>query len=236
MNHPNIIEFNLEHKLGAYWLNAKEWDKYYQSTMDAVRNWMKENQEEVLYQLNKEIFLEDWNKYAKGSYSTWEMEVMCFYHHEHELAQVPLHKYGLSRFPNLPKEPIVQSLYRNRIPIYQLARIAGTVIAKNKIKSIVTILTTDGVVNVKFTKEYFAMFDRQISQRGADGIKHVVEKSWFTRGSMIVVTGIRRGDEFVAKKYSSTPGHQLYKIDAVLPNNSLALRSERAQGESEDVE
>ena len=80
------------------------------------------------------------------------------------------------------------------------------------------------------------MFDRQISQRGADGVKHIVERSWFNRGSMIVVTGIRRGDEFVAKKYSSTPGHQLYKIDAVLADNSLVLRSQRAQGESEDVE
>ena len=236
LNSPEIKEFNLQHVLGAYWLDAKEWDKYYQSQMDVVREWMKDNQQEVLYQLNKEIFLEDWNKYAAGSYSSWEMEVMCFYHHEHELARINNQKYGLIRFPNIPSEPIVTSLWRGRVPIYQLFRIAGTVIAKNKIKSIATILTTDGVVNVKFTKEYFAMFDRQISQRGSDGVKHVVEKSWFNRGSMIVVTGIRRGDEFVAKKYSSTPGHQLYKIDEVLANGSLILRSQRAQGESEDVE
>jgi len=236
LNDPEIIEFDLQHKLGAYWLDAKEWDKYYQTQMNSVREWMKDNQSEVLYQLNKQIFLEDWLKYASGSYSAWEMEVMCFYHHEHELAHVDARKYGLARFPNLPVEPIVTSLWRNRIPIYQLSRIAGTVIAKNKTKSLVTILTIDGVVNVKFSKEYFAMFDRQISQRDADGTKHIVEKSWFNRGNMIVVTGMRRGDEFVAKKYSSTPGHQLYKIDEVLANGSLVLRSQRAQGEREDVE
>ncbi|MBQ3944592.1 MAG: hypothetical protein II670_03160, partial [Alphaproteobacteria bacterium] len=235
LNSPEICEFNLQHKLGAYWLDAKEWEKYYQTSMNAVRDWMKENQQEVLYQLNKEIFIEDYLKYASGSYSAWEMEVMCFYQHEHELAHADMRKYGLTSFKNLPAEPIVTSLWRNRIPIYQLSRIAGTVIAKNKIKGLVTILTTDGVVNVKFSKEYFAMFDRQISQRGEDGIKHIVEKSWFTRGNMIVVTGMRRGDEFVAKKYSTTPGHQLYKIDEVLANGSLVLRSQRAQGESEDV-
>jgi hypothetical protein len=51
---------------------------------------------------------------------------------------------------------------------------------------------------------------------------------------MLVVTGMRRGDEFVSKKYSATPGHQLYKIDEVLANGSIVLRAERAQGELED--
>ena len=236
-NYPDLhLDFIGSCSKWDYMLSVKEWNKIYKKEMDVVRTWMKDNQQEALYRLNKEIFVDDWNKYAAGTYSAWEMEVMCFYHHEHELAHVPMYKYGLVRFPNLPAEPIVESLYRGRIPIYKLSRIAGTVIAKNKIKSIVTILTVDGVVNVKFSKEYFAMFDRQISQRGADGVKHIVERSWFNRGSMIVVTGIRRGDEFVAKKYSSTPGHQLYKIDAVLADNSLVLRSQRAQGESEDVE
>lgn len=217
-------------------VSAKVWDKIYQSEMDVIRNWMKDHQDEVLYQMNKAIFMEDWQKYAAGNYSSWEMEVMCFYYHQHELAHVQMAKYGISRFQNLPADPPVISLYRGKIPIYQLSRIAGTVIAKNKTKGIVTILTTDGVVNVKFTKEYFAMFDRQISQRGADGVKHVVEKSWFNRGSMIVVTGLRRGDEFVAKKYANTPGHQLYKITEVFANGSITLCSERAQGESENVE
>ena len=97
-----------------------------------------------------------------------------------------------------------------------------------------SLLTPEGVVEVKFRNEYFAMFDKQISARGVDGIKHVVEKSWFNRGSMIVVTGIRRGDDFIPKKYSATPGHQLYHIDALLPNGTMTLRSERAQGEEDE--
>lgn len=217
-----------------YAITAKAWDKIYQSEMDAVRDWMKDNQQEALYRLNKEIFEEDWRKYALGNYSSWEMEVMCFYYHEHELLHANRGRYGITNYFQLAEDPVVESLWRGRIPIYRLSRICGTVIAKNKNKSQVTLLTVEGVVTVKFTKEYFAMFDRQISQRGSDGTKHVIEKSWFNRGSMLVVTGLRRGDEFVCKKYSATPGHQMYKIDDVFANGSLTLRSERAQGESED--
>jgi DNA polymerase-3 subunit alpha len=219
-----------------YMLNVKVWDKVYQKEMDIVREWMKSNQKEALYCLNKAIFEDDWRKYASGNYSSWEMEVMCFYDHEHELAVANRSRYGISNYFQLPEEPIVESLWRGRIPIYRLSRICGTVIAKNKIKSQITLLTVEGVVTVKFTKEYFAMFDRQISQRGADGSKHIVERSWFNRGSMLVVTGMRRGDEFVSKKYSATPGHQLYKIDDIFTNGNLVLRAERAQGESEDGE
>ena len=92
------------------------------------------------------------------------------------------------------------------------------------------------MVNVKFRKEYFALFDKQISARGADGVKHIVEKSWFNRGSMIIVTGIRSGDDFISKKYASTGGHQLYKIDSIDSNGDIKLRSERYQGEAEDGE
>ena len=199
---------------GRLALDVKTWEKIYQAEMDLVREWMKSNHDEVLYQLNKEIFADDWNKYASGSYASWEMEVMCFYDHEHELAEVNKKKYGLSNYSDLPEEPIVESLWRGHIPIYKLARICGTVIAKDKMKSNVTLLAADGsVVTVKFNKEFFAMFDRQISQRGADGTKHIVERSWFKRGSLLVVTGMRRGTEFVSKKYSGTPGHQIYKID-----------------------
>ena len=106
----------------------------------------------------------------------------------------------------------------------------------NKTKGTVTILTTTGVVNVKFRKEYFSLFDKQISERGADGVKHVVEKSWFNRGNMIVVTGIRSGDDFVSKKYASTGGHQLYKIDSILENGELRLKDSRYQvGVEEDA-
>lgn len=80
------------------------------------------------------------------------------------------------------------------------------------------------------------MFDKQTFRKNSDGTKTVIEKSWFNRGNMIMVQGIRRGDEFVTKKYASSNGHQLYHIDEVAADGSLVLRSERATGEEEEDE
>ena len=223
-------------------LNMKSWDKVYQSYMNTYRTWMSENQQQILKELNQKIFMTNWEKYAKCSSnnleSAWEMEVMCFYYHDHELKDLSP-KYGYADFNELPAEPVVEkTFFRKGIPInmYKLDRIYGTCIAKNKTKSTVSLLTPTGVVTVKFRKEYFSLFDKQISVRGADGKKHVVEKSWFNRGSMIVVTVMRRDTDFIVKKYSSTGGHQLYKIDKINADGTIELRNERAQGEAEESE
>ena len=76
-------------------------------------------------------------------------------------------------------------------------------------------------------QEYFALFDKQISEKQEDGTKKVKEKSWFNRGEMIVVQGIRSGDDFITKKYASSIGHQLYKISKIVNNTDLELTTER---------
>ena len=47
---------------------------------------------------------------------------------------------------------------------------------------------------------------------------------------MIVVMGVRQGDNFIAKKYASSPGHQLYKIDEIFDDGTITLRNNRYQG------
>ena len=214
-------------------LDSKAWDKVYQKYMDIFRTWIAENKDTVLNKLNNKIFKEDWDKYASKSISAWEMEVLCFYYHEHELAHVNNSKYGFVDFFQLPEEPIVDRTFSKgdkTITMYKLHKICGTCIAKNKTKSTVTLLTTSGVVEVKFRKEYFSLFDKQISEKQIDGTKKVMEKSWFNRGSMIAVQGIRQGDNFIAKKYASSGGHQLYKIDKILDNGDIELKDERYNG------
>jgi DNA polymerase-3 subunit alpha len=221
----------------AWFVKTKNWDAIYQKHMDVFRAWIASDKEAILNALNTEIFMQDWEKYAKGTISAWEMEVLCFYYHEHELEHINNDKYGFVDFYSLPEDPVIEKTFTKGgkdIHIFKLNRICGTCIAKNKTKSTVTILTTTGVVNVKFRKEYFTMFDKQISERQADGTKKIMEKSWFNRGNMIVVTGIRSGDDFISKKYASTGGHQLYKIDAVLPNGELILKDSRYQGGIEE--
>lgn len=178
--------------------------------MNIFREWINENKEYLLEELNSKIFKEDWDKYAKGSLSAWEMEVLCFYYHDHELKNINNKKYGIVDFFQLPENPVVERTFTKNgktINIFELNKICGTCIAKDKTKSTVTLLTTTGVVTVKFRKEYFSLFDKQISEKGLDNVKHIVEKSWFNRGNMIMVMGIRSGDDFIVKKYASSIGH-----------------------------
>ena len=85
-----------------------------------------------------------------------------------------------------PTTPVIETTFKRNgkdIPIYKTYKIVGTVIGKNDTRSSISLLTLHGVVNVKFTKEYFAMYNRQLSEVQPDGSKKVVEKSWFTRGN-----------------------------------------------------
>ena len=205
------------------------WEKIYKKHMDVARDWLKANHDEILEEYNKILFKEAWDKYAEGNTSKWEMDSMCFYHGKHELADVDMNKYGVVDFNSLPTEPEVDYFFKrggHQIPIYKTNRIMGTVLAKNDNKSSIILLTTTGVVTVKFTRDYYAMFKKQISQVQADGKKKVIEKSWFKRGNKLMITGIRRDDMFIAKTYKSTNSHQLYKIDEVI-GTEIKLRHER---------
>ena len=214
---------------GVPCVRQKTWDKIYKGIMDKVRTWLKDNQEEMLNQYNNLLFNESWNKYATGNISAWEMESLCFYYHEHELSNIDKYKYGIVDFSTLSYEPEVDYFFKRAgrdIPIFKLYKIAGTIISKDNTKASVAVLTTNGVVNVKFTKEYYAMYNRQISEVQADGSKKVLEKGWFSRGTKIMVTGYRREDTFVAKTYKATSTHQLYRIINI-DNKNITLEHER---------
>ena len=207
----------------------KTWDSIYKSTMDKARDYLKAHQEELLKSYNTILFKEQWDKYAQGNISSWEMDSLCFYYHDHELKNIDTQKYGIKNFFDLSPEPEVDYFFKRnnkQIPIYKLCRIAGTVIGKNDTRHSISLLTTDGVVNVKFTRDYYAMFNRQLSEKDEFGIKHVMEKGWFTRGTKLLVTGFRRDDTFVSKKYKATGGHQLYLISKVEGRN-INITSER---------
>ena len=214
---------------GYIFLDQKVWDKTYKINMEEARDYIKSHQQKMLKAYNTILFKEQWDKYAQGNISAWEMEALCFYYHDHELKYIDNTKYGIKDFFSLPSVPEVDYHFKRngkQIPIYKLCRIAGTVIGKNDTRHSVSLLTTTGVVNVKFTRDYYAMFNRQLSEKDDTGKKHVTEKGWFTRGTKILVTGYRRDDTFVTKKYKNTGGHQLYKITNVIGRN-IDITSER---------
>ena len=221
----NYIDLNNN----IFLIKQKTWDNIYKNCMDAAREWLKANEKDILLELNSILFKNEWDKYATGTISAWEMSALCFYYHDHELKYIDNKKYGIKNFFEQPENPVVDYYYnRNgkQIPIYKIYRIAGTVIGKNDTRHSVNILTTNGVVNVKFTRDFYAMYNRQISEVDETGVKKVKEKGWFTRGTKLLITGYRRDDTFVAKRYKNTGGHTIYCITEVDGKN-ISLKATR---------
>ena len=211
-------------------VEQKVWDKQYQIVMDRAREWIKAHEEETLRELNFMLFKALWDKYADGNLSSWEMKSLCFYYHEHELSHVNYKKYGISNFNSLPVEPEVDYYFNRKdiqIPIFKLTRIIGTVIAKNDARASVVLMTPEGLATVKFTKDYYAKYKRQISEVQEDGKKKTMEKGWFGRGNMLMITGFRRGDQFIAKTYKRTASEQIYKITDITDSGDIELVHER---------
>jgi DNA polymerase-3 subunit alpha len=217
----------IPHDETPFRIKQVSWDNIYQHHMDIIRPWVKKNANDLLEKVNDKLVSDTWNKYCLGSLSKWEMDAVSFYSHEHELAHIKTRPYDITNFSDIPENPVVERVLPikgKQIPIMKIFRIAGTVLDRDKAKKTVTLLTTDGVVTVKVFGQVFAHYDKQISERGADGKKHVIEKSIFNRGNKIIVSGIRVGEnEFLAKKYARTPWHLIEKIDEVGEDGSLAI-------------
>lgn len=199
-------------------IKQKVWDNTYDKAMDPVRTWMKENQNEILCTLNNTLFDEVREKYATGNINKWDMDALGTYCHDHELAGLNKKAYSIVNFEDLDEEPTIASEFLTQdgslIRMFEISRICGTVIDKDKNKSTVTLLTpTMQVVAVKVWKNQYAKWDRQISRKNPDGTKTIVEKSFFARGNKLIITGIRRGDDFVPKKYKSTSFPLFEKIE-----------------------
>lgn len=228
----------LEIQNGQLMIPKNKWEKIYNQYMNEIRKYFKENQEELLEKLNNAIFQEEWEKYGgNDNISAWEMEAISFYYHDHELKQAKLKDYNIIDFFSLPREPIVdQTFYKNgkEITMYKLHRIAGTVLEKEKTRHIVTLLTLNGVVHVKFFRNQFAYYDKQISvpDPNVEGKKKVVEKSWFQKGNKLIITGIRQGDTFMPKRYkNSIYQHVVMLIDDIKPNGEISVVTERVAEE-----
>lgn len=222
---------------GGFEITKARWKPMYDKHMDILRKFIKENKTELLKKLNYELTEAIWDKYCYGNISKWEMDSVSFYSHEHELINLKREVYDISQFTKLPEEPIVASTFRTKdgkqIPLFKICRIAGTVLDKNKNKNMLTLLTNEGVVTVKIFGEVFNYYDKQLSEKGADGKKHVIEKSFFTRGNKVVITGIRRGDSFIAKKYSRTPFHLVELIESIDEDGFIKSKGKR-HGDEED--
>ena len=223
----DLVEF----EDGSYVIAQNKMDKMYKSYMEKIRPWLKESS--TLEKLNNAIIGELWEKYCKGFIPKWEMDSVGYYDKVHELDGVNFGDREIVNFFNLPEEPTPKTILKSKdgkdIPIYELYSIAGTVIEKNKLKNIVTLLTQYGVVKVKIYKPQFVKYDKQSFVKDeVTGKKTVTEKSWFTRGNKLIIQCVRRGDNAIPKAYKTSPYKPITLIDSIdYSTGAITVKTER---------
>jgi len=228
LTHFSNVQHNYESD-NSITFEEKHFEKVYKSLMEPVRAYVSDDK--TLASYNDYLFKELWDKHATGSISKWEMDSLCFYYNEHELAHVNRDKYKISNFFELPEEPEIEQhmIFKNSTrPKFKLTGIVGTVIHKDKNKHTITLLTPEGVVIVKYYDGAFAHYNKNISRIRPDGTKETLEKSWFTRGSLLYVQGYRRGSQFKPQKYNdSFSQHTTLLITHIDKDGNLTVRDER---------
>ena len=188
---------------------------------------------------NDSVYQTIWKKNADGSLPSWSMQALSFYDGEHELEHINEELYGVVNFFELPEEPEPYDYYARYIdgtprqmPKFKISRIAGTVINADNLHCMVTLLTRHGAVQVKFNKGHYAFYNKQISAKldPDSDKKTVLEKSWLSRGSKIIVAGIRREDSFRPMIYKDTIyQHTVNRVQEIYDNGTLLLQSERTK-------
>ncbi|CAF1781172.1 DNA polymerase III subunit alpha [Bacillus subtilis] len=222
-----VVDFHNEHLLISENVFKKEYDK----KMIALKKWL--GTDEALNLLNRRLLNNEWIKYARGTYGKWEMDSLSYYYNDHELSGVNFAKYDIADFYELPEDPVKGKPYQWRgktLYEYETTRIIGTVLDRDKNKHTITLLTPTGVVTVKQWSGSFSHYNKQISRSIGGGKKEVVEKSWYTRGTLLMFTGFRRGNNFIPKVYKdSIYNHTVCRIDNVDNEGNMSLTTKRAE-------
>lgn len=197
---------------GVEYIEVVDWEKFYKKAMNPIRAWIKKDLESLLKRVNNAAVKELTDKYSKGNKASQEMEALSYYYSYHELQtqdyQDWFEEIGVSNFYDLPEEPFIEWQNERGAKKFYLSTIVGTSIGRDKTKGIVGFLTPQGYVTVKIYKSTFTKYDKQVKEEG------VTEKSWFTKGSKLLIQGYRIGETFILKTYKGM-NQPLYQIIGV---------------------
>ena len=225
-----------------YWFEDDRWivvdkslEKLLAPSIETLKTYI--NTPEFLDKFNKARAKQSMIESVDGlDVNRWSLDSCSFYSKQHEYADVDAAKYNITPFEQLPEEPvfITQSFRGHEWKQFALSQIIGVVLARNDNNHIVTILDYhDNVVNVKFDGGLYAYMKQQISVINPDGSKTVTDKSWFTRGQGLILTGYRYGDDFRIKNYSrSVFPCKVMRVDGINDDGSLELTTERYSEEN----
>ena len=226
----DITELGTDKK-GTF-IYVKTWDTLYKERMMELKEYIMKNQDKLIEKLHEAEIAEVWEQYCSGGMSKWEMDTLGFYYHEHPLLNVRHPEFQFINFYKESDVPIpaeYKEVKGHKIPVMSLKPICGTVLDKNSYKHTVVLLTCDGVVNVKCVAEQYSKYDQQLSQMNPETKhKEVIERSWFKRGTNLIVQGYRKGDQFMARGRQSENIYPFYKILNIDDTGKLDITRYRA--------
>ena len=218
-------------KKGTY-IYIKTWENIYKDKMEELKDYINKNQEKLIEKLHEAEVKEVWTQYCSGSLSKWEMDTLGFYYHDHDLLNCRHPEFTFINFFDENEIPVpaeYKEFKGKKLPVYELKNILGTVLDKNSYKHTVTLLTPQGVVNVKCVAEQYSKYDKQLSQLSKEtGKKEILERSWFKRGTNLIVTGYRSGDQFMARGRQGENKFPFYKILDIDDTGALNITRYRA--------
>lgn len=198
------------------YIEVKVWDTLYKDRMMELKEYITKNQEKLIDKLHAAEIDEVWQQYCGGTLSTWEMDTLGFYYHDHDLLNTYHPEFKFGDFYEMSEIPIASEYHEykgRKVPVFELQTIYGTVLDKNSYKHTVVLLTPTGVVNVKCVAEQYSKYDKQLSQPNPEtGKKEVIERSWFKRGTNLIVNGWRNADQFMARGRQAEGKYPIYKI------------------------
>jgi DNA polymerase-3 subunit alpha len=149
----------------------------------------------------------------RGNILDWELQALNFFYSGHPLDNIEI-PMEVSDYNKMKEGEVVgHFLIKGKtIPKLKLYTIVGTVIDKDKTKSIVTIATKDAVVDVKFYKQQYAKYAHESNLEEDDENYKPNEENFFEKGTHLAITGVKRGDMFLPKVYKQTGIQEVLKV------------------------
>src|SRR5699024_6746127 len=216
-HYANDVEYTFDDN-GVLDIDIKSFEKMFNKESKPLKEWLKTDEAiELLAKVEKQQF---WIENFSGTPESWEMETIMFYSDKHEIDYIDLlNNFNLVNFNDMEQEK-VKNTYKTKKGItktvFETENIAGTVVEKNKSKSLVYVLTKHGVVTVRVPKYKFSYYDKKIVDYDSKGNKFILDNSWFDRGTILLLSGYRRGEEFVMYK----PGRDSSDIYKIIKNDT----------------
>lgn len=197
--YSNQVEYEFN-KDGRVEIDKNSFERFYDKQMEPIRELLKTDEvKEEFTRLEKRDF---WKEKCMGSIESWEMETISFYSDKHELDYV--NPEDLYPFPIVPYSKLKDNAK---------GVIAGTVVDKNKAKSIIYVATQDDVIAVKMWRNYYYKYDEVITNGKKGKNRIVFDDSWFERGSLLILIGRKSGDGFFLDNRRTNFSNPIYKID-----------------------